>query len=201
MDLSQLSQDEKNILLKLAREALEIAVRGDPVPKLDLERVSPALREAGASFVTLTSAGFLRGCIGALEPYQSLAEDVREHAVAAALDDPRFAPVQPDELPGLDIEISRLTPAQPLEYSSPLDLIEKLRPGMDGVILKDNFRRATYLPQVWEKIPDPVDFLDSLCLKMGSAQNLWRRKHLQVSVYQVESFSEPRGSQFTGASE
>lgn len=199
--MSQLNQHEKDILIKLARKTLEAAVCGDPLPELDLESMPPVLREVGASFVTLTSAGLLRGCIGALEPYQSLAEDVCEHAIAAALDDPRFAPVRPTELPGLDIEISRLTPAQPLEYSSPVDLIEKLRPGVDGVILKDNFRRATYLPQVWEKIPDPVDFLDSLCQKMGAAQNLWRRKHLEVAVYQVESFSEPRGSQIADRTE
>ena len=192
--MSQLSQSERDILLKLARETLEAGVRGNPLPGLDLKNLPPVLQESGASFVTLTSAGLLRGCIGTLEPYQSLVEDVCEHALAAALEDPRFAPVQPEELPGLEIEISRLTPALPLEYSSPADLLEKLRPGVDGVILKDIFRRATYLPQVWEKIPDPVDFLDSLCLKMGASRSLWRRKHLQVAVYQVENFSESQGS-------
>ena len=109
-------------------------------------------------------------CIGALEAYQPLAEDVREHAIAAALEDPRFRPVDESELSRIRLEVSRLTAPHPLEYSSSEDLLAKLRPHVDGVILKDDYRRATFLPQVWEKIPDPVDFLDHLCAKMGANQ-------------------------------
>ncbi len=152
-----LTSEERSLLLRLAREAITQAVHRQSLAPLDLASLSPALRADGASFVTLTKHGALRGCIGTLEPYQPLAEDVREHAVAAALQDYRFPPVTPDELPELHIEISRLTPPQPLIYDEPAELTTLLRPGVDGVVLDDGFRRATFLPQVWEKIPDPQD--------------------------------------------
>ena len=194
----KLTQEEKQLLLKLARQALESGVRGQPPPPLDQSALTAVLRAEGASFVTLTERGELRGCIGALEPSQSLAEDVREHAIAAALQDYRFPPVEEHELPQIEIEVSRLTLPQPLEYTTADDLLDKLRPGpstgsgqaVDGVILQDGFRRATFLPQVWEKVADKEEFLSHLCLKMGAAPDLWRRKHLEVLVYQVEEFHE-----------
>jgi AmmeMemoRadiSam system protein A len=125
-----------------------------------------------------------------LEAHQPLAEDVREHAVAAALQDYRFPPVSPDEVPELQIEISRLTTPQKLEYHGADDLLGKLRPGVDGVILRDGFRRATFLPQVWEKIPDPVEFMNHLCQKMGVDASSWRYRQLEVLIYQVEEFHE-----------
>jgi AmmeMemoRadiSam system protein A len=190
MDTKKLTQAEQQTLLRLARQALELGVRGDKLPPLDSSELTPLLQAEGASFVTLTVKGQLRGCIGALEPYQPLAEDVREHAIAAALQDPRFPPVRPDELAGIEIEISRLTPPQPLEYKQPEELLTILRPHVDGVVLSDGWRRATFLPQVWDKLSDPVDFLDNLCYKMGAAAGLWRQKHLTVLVYQVEEFHE-----------
>ncbi len=190
MSEPRLSDEERNLLLRLARESIEAAVNQLPLPVLDLEHLPGALRENGASFVTLTEDGELRGCIGALEAYQPLAEDVREHAVAAAQEDFRFYPVRPKEVAHLQIEISRLTPPQALEYSTPEDLVSRLRPGVDGVILRDGLRRATFLPQVWEKIPDPQAFLSHLCAKMGAAENTWRKKHLVVQIYQVEEFHE-----------
>ncbi len=186
----KLTQEEKQLLLKLARQALESGVRGQPLPPLDPPTLTPVLRAEGASFVTLTVRGELRGCIGTLEPYQSLAEDVREHAIAAALQDYRFPPVEARELPGIEIEVSRLTLPEPLEYSTADDLLGKLRPGVDGVILQDGSRRATFLPQVWEKVTDKEEFLSHLCLKMGASPDLWRHKHLEVLVYQVEEFHE-----------
>jgi len=153
-------------------------------------QVLQCLRENGASFVTLTIHDNLRGCIGALEAHQPLAEDVREHAIASALEDPRFLPVVESEISSIRIEVSRLTAPRLLEYSSSEDLLKKLKPRVDGVILKDDFRRATFLPQVWEKLPDPVDFLDQLCMKMGASKKLWRGAKLQVYVYQVEEFHE-----------
>ena len=134
--------------------------------------------------------GELRGCIGALEPYQPLAEDVREHAVAAALEDYRFPQVQEKELAKIAVEVSRLTVPVPLEYTDHDDLLAKLHPGVNGVILRDGFRRATFLPQVWDKIPAPAEFLANLCYKMGAAPDTWREKHLDVLVYQVEEFHE-----------
>jgi len=186
----KLTADEKQFLLKLARQALEAGVRKGPPPAIDPAALTPALKALGASFVTLTVHGQLRGCIGALEPYQSLAEDVREHAVAAALEDYRFHPVQADELADIAIEVSRLTMPVPLDYNGPDDLLSKLRPGVDGVILRDGFRRATFLPQVWEKVPDKGDFLSQLCWKMGAAPDTWRKKHPEVFTYQVEEFHE-----------
>jgi AmmeMemoRadiSam system protein A len=186
----QLTTDEKQTLLRLARQALELGVRGEKLPPLDWDSLPSRLRADGASFVTLTERGNLRGCIGTLEAYQPLVEDVREHAIAAALNDYRFPPVQVTELIGISLEISRLTAPVPLEYSGPEDLVAKLRPHVDGVVLRDGGRRATFLPQVWEKLPRAEDFLDNLCHKMGAASDLWRRKHLDVLVYQVEEFRE-----------
>jgi AmmeMemoRadiSam system protein A len=191
----ELSLEEKKILLQLAREALECSVRGVEPPPLEPSSLPARLREDGASFITLTIDGQLRGCIGALEPYQSLAEDVREHAVAAALEDPRFPPVVERELKRIGIEVSRLTRPVPLDYRDANDLLTRLRPHVDGVVLRDGPRRSTFLPQVWEKIPDPAEFLDNLCYKMGANPHLWRKNHLDVLVYQVEEFREPSNMQ------
>lgn len=191
----KLTLEEQKILLQLARDAMECGVKGGKLPPLDESLLTPHLREDGASFVTLTVRDQLRGCVGALEPYQSLAEDVREHAVAAALEDPRFPAVSERELNGIQIEVSRLTRPVPLEYKDPDDLLHKLRPDVDGVILRDGFHRSTFLPQVWEKIADPVEFLNNLCYKMGASPDLWRRKHLDVLTYQVEEFHETPNKQ------
>ena len=185
-----LTLEEQQTLLHMAREAMEHAVRGEKLSQLQIESLTPNLREQGASFVTLTIRGQLRGCIGALEAFQPLADDVREHAVAAALEDPRFPPVSEDELNRIQVEVSRLTRPVPLEYKDAGDLLSKLRPHVDGVILRDGYHRATFLPQVWEKIPNPSEFLDNLCHKMGTSPDHWRRKHLEVLVYQVEEFHE-----------
>ncbi len=185
-----LSESDKKILLKLARQSIILAVGGKPLPDLDIGSYSTVLQSDGASFVTLTEGGELRGCIGTLEPYQTLVQDVCEHAVAAALHDYRFPPLQAYEIPLVKIEISRLTLPQPVRYENPLDLPGLLRPGIDGVTLRDGFHRATFLPQVWEKIPKPYDFLGHLCQKMGAPSDLWQKKILSVSIYQVEEFRE-----------
>jgi uncharacterized protein len=185
-----LSLAEKAILLKLAREAIVAAVNGLHLERLDLDGLPDPLRQPGVAFVTLTEKGELRGCIGALEPYQPLAEDVCEHAAAAATQDWRFEPVRPQEVARIQIEISRLTVPQPLAYAGPDDLLARLRPGIDGIVIKDGSRRATFLPQVWEKLPDPANFLNHLCQKMGAAPDLWRKKPLTVLIYQVEEFQE-----------
>jgi len=185
-----LDDDERLTLLKLARQSIERAVNRQPPLQLILDKYSLRLQEIGASFVTLTEDGELRGCIGALEAYQPLVQDVCEHAAAAALEDYRFPPVQPEEVSRLCIEISRLTTPQPLTYGSPSQLPTLLRPKIDGVILRDGFRRATFLPQVWEKLPDPEEFLGHLCQKMGASPDLWQRRKLEILTYQVEEFHE-----------
>jgi uncharacterized protein len=186
----QLTDEEKETLLRLARGTLERGVRGLELPAVEADETTPRLNDPGASFVTLTIKKQLRGCIGALEPYQPLAQDVREHALAAALDDPRFPPVTPEELDQIEIEISRLTLPRRLDYADASDLLNRLRPNIDGVILRDGMRRATFLPQVWEKLPDKEAFLDNLCSKMGAMPDTWRKKHLEVLTYQVEEFHE-----------
>jgi hypothetical protein len=187
---AHINNADRSFLLSLARQSIENCANGAAAPHIDKETLSPILREHGASFVTLTSQGFLRGCVGALEPYQSLAEDVCEHAAAAAFEDYRFPPVQVDELKDIEIEISYLTQPIVLKYEKPEDLSKLLRPNIDGVVIRDGMRRATFLPQVWEKIPDPEEFLEELCMKMGAPANLWRRKMLDVKIYQVEEFHE-----------
>jgi len=186
----KLTLDEQKELLRAAREAIEYRVQGKNPPPIQRVSLTENLSEQGASFVTLTIRGQLRGCIGALEAYQPLIDDVREHAVAAAFEDPRFPPLSKDELSRIQIEVSRLTRPVPLEYTDADDLISKLRPNIDGVIIKDGLRRATFLPQVWEKLPDPSDFMDNLCYKMGAGHRHWRNKHLDVLIYQVDEFHE-----------
>jgi AmmeMemoRadiSam system protein A len=186
----QLTVEEKQTLLDVARHALECGVRGEPLPPTIDNRLTKKLKAVGASFVTLTINGNLRGCIGALEPYQSLVEDVREHTVAAALEDFRFPRVQENELASIQIEISRLTIPIALKYTDGNDLLTRLHPGIDGVILRNGIHRATFLPQVWEKIPDPEEFLANLCYKMGDLPDTWRHNVLDVMIYHVEEFHE-----------
>jgi AmmeMemoRadiSam system protein A len=165
-------------------------VNGEPLPPIAINSYPAVLQELGASFVTLTQHGELRGCIGAIEPYLPLIEDVREHAIAAATQDYRFSPVRPGELTSIKIEISVLTPPQILLYDNPEDLMRLIKPDIDGVIMRDGSHRATFLPQVWTKLPNPDDFLNHLCQKMGAAPLLWRYKKMNIFTYQVEEFHE-----------
>lgn len=185
-----LPAEQRSLLLRLARQAMELAASGKPGPALRLEDLPETLRAPHATFVTLTSRGDLRGCIGALQASLPLAEDVVEHARAAATEDFRFHPVRPEETSGIEIEISILSDPVPLEYGDADDLVASLRPNTDGVILTSGRHRATFLPQVWEKIPEPHQFLDLLCEKAGLPRRAWHTGHLDVLTYQVESFEE-----------
>lgn len=185
-----LNTEECNLLLKLARQALEFSVRGDPLPEIHLEELPPKLAKNGATFVTLTKAGSLRGCIGTLEPYRPLAIDVQQHTIAAAFNDYRFPNVSLDELSAIEIEISCLTEPKQLRYDSPEKLPEIVRPGVDGVVFRAGSRRATFLPQVWEKLPDAEIFLNQLSIKMGAPPDFWRSGKLIVETYQVQEFHE-----------
>lgn len=185
-----LSLEDRSTLLRLARQSVELAAAGKPGPAPRLEDLPGSLRAPHATFVTLTSGGNLRGCIGALQASLPLAEDVVVHARAAATEDFRFRPVRPEEASGIEIEVSILSDPAPLEYGDADDLIAKLRPGIDGVILSSGLHRATFLPQVWEKVSQPHQFLDLLCEKAGLPRRAWRTEHLDVLIYQVESFQE-----------
>ncbi len=185
-----LTQEEKQTLLTLARETIAHEVHGRNPPPVDLDDVSENLRREGASFVTLTKWGQLRGCIGSLQAEGPLIMNVRKNALEAAFRDPRFPPVEANEVEELKIEVSVLSAPQPLEYDGADDLIEKLRPGVDGVLIERDWHRATFLPQVWEKLPDPHQFLQRLCFKANLSPDAYRQGDLEVYVYQVEKFEE-----------
>lgn len=185
-----LSPEERRYLLNLARESITRGAENKDLPPIDMDTVSENLQRDGASFVTLNKDGRLRGCIGSLEARRPLVLDVQQNAIGAALHDPRFPPVRPEEVDNLDIEISVLSLPEPLEYDSVEDLLDKLRPGVDGVVIERGWHRATFLPQVWEKIPDEHQFLERLCLKAGLSRDAYRGGELSVSTYQVEKFKE-----------
>lgn len=187
---AQFDARERKFLLELARKAITSVVTSGSLPETSTAAVPPKLAEKRGCFVTLTKAGALRGCIGSLVAQDPLYQGVTENARNAALRDPRFPPVAPAELDKIRIEISVLTEPQPLPFSSPDDLLSKLRPNQDGVVLRMGFRTATFLPQVWAQLPDKVEFLNRLAEKAGCEPSAWRGKETTVSVYQVESFEE-----------
>jgi uncharacterized protein len=183
-----LSEDSRRLLLKIARQSILAQLNQESESRLDLASLPPEVQAPGACFITLTRGGELRGCIGSLEARQPLAVDVQEHAGDAAFHDFRFPPLTKSELADLHIEVSVLGAPAVLNYGNSEELPGLLKPGEDGVILARGMRRATFLPQVWEKVPDPVSFLDMLCEKMGFEYDLWRREKLNVYTYTVESF-------------
>lgn len=187
---SLLTPAERRLVLHLARRAVESVVRTGRLPDVNPTALPLALLAVRACFVTLTKDGQLRGCIGHLKAQMPLYQAVLENARAAAVQDYRFEPVRPSELEDLRIEVSVLTPARPLQYRTPEELLQRLRPGVDGVILEIGSFTATFLPQVWEKLPDKEQFLDQLCLKAGAWPGDWRRLSPAVSTYQVEAFAE-----------
>jgi AmmeMemoRadiSam system protein A len=185
-----LTRQEGKILLDTARQAIQNHLEGKQSPAIELEGLSRELKKDGACFITLTIDGVLRGCVGSIEATQPLIKDVRDRAIGAAFQDPRFPALNLDEYPNLKIEVSRLTSPEKLDYSTPEDLVTKLRPGIDGVILHHQFRRATFLPQVWDQLPEPEQFLERLCQKMGLDGLAWKKHHLEVEIYQAEKFIE-----------
>lgn len=178
-------------LLELARRSIA-EVLGTIAPPSE-EPSDPALEERlarpGAVFVTLKRDGELRGCIGSLQAHRSLREDCASNAVAAAFEDPRFPPVSPGELAGIRIEVSILSPPVPFPCASESDACARLVPGTDGVVLSWRGRRATFLPQVWEQLPDPRQFLSALRRKAGIQPDLWD-EDTRLEIYRVESFEE-----------
>jgi AmmeMemoRadiSam system protein A len=150
---------------------------------------APWLQELGATFVTLTQQGTLRGCIGSLQAHRSILADVKANAVAAALHDPRFAPLAAQELEVTDIEISLLSSMQPLKFSSEADALAQLRPGVDGVVLEYGRYRSTFLPQVWEQLPSATQFMAQLKQKAGLPAHFWATE-VKLQRYTVSKFKE-----------
>jgi len=150
----------------------------------------PWLSEKGASFVTLRIGGDLRGCIGSLVAYQPLKDDVRQNARAAAFEDPRFYPLSVREFEQVHIEVSVLSAPEPMPFSSREDALAKLRPGVDGVILSAGRHRATFLPQVWDELPDKEEFISHLLMKAGLPPTFWDDS-VRIERYTVTAFEEP----------
>lgn len=172
-------------LLILARDAIG---RKFHIPERSFPDL-PALQAPGATFVTLIQRRNLRGCIGSLSAYRPLIEDVRQNACAAAFSDPRFPPVTVRELAGLHVEVSLLSPPTPLSFKDEADALAKIRPEIDGIILQVRQHRATFLPQVWEQLPDPKTFMAHLKEKAGLPSNYWS-SDIVLECYQVEKWKE-----------
>jgi AmmeMemoRadiSam system protein A len=193
-DSQNLSLEQGQLLVKLARhtlsEKLAKQLSQNEIDSLKSALTDPCFNSSYGTFVTLTIAGQLRGCIGNLTSNESLASGVRRNAINAAFHDPRFAPLSPSELECVSIEVSILSEPRPLDYREGADLLKKLRPNIDGVILRKDLSSATFLPQVWEQLPQPQDFLTHLCLKAGLAADAWQQSELKVSTYQVQYFEE-----------
>ncbi len=187
-----LTKQQGGVLLRLARQTIEERLglaTTNPVSPQELD--DPALQQVQGVFVTLNKQGMLRGCIGSLQGVESIIDGVRRHAVNAALHDQRFPMLTANEVAELRIDISILTPPQNLACTDDEDLIRKLRPQVDGVILSaPGGAGATFLPQVWEQLPVPEMFLGHLCRKAGLPEDTWRTGELTVQTYQVQHFEE-----------
>ncbi|MEE4358775.1 MAG: AmmeMemoRadiSam system protein A [Desulfococcaceae bacterium] len=183
-----LNEEDRKNLLQLARSVIASELSREDIPETG--NLSPAVREKQGCFVTLHKKGMLRGCIGTIEPVKALADAVKENALHSAFRDSRFPPLKAEELPETDIEISVLTKPEILSYRDGEDLITKLKPGIHGVILSKDGYRSTFLPQVWEQLPDPEIFLSHLCRKGGMGGDCWKKGDVEVKVYEVFHFSE-----------
>ncbi len=184
-----INPEQRRQLLALALASIRHGLSSGEPLTVRAEQYAPPLRQHRASFVTLNKEGQLRGCIGHLEAWQSLVEDVAQNAWAAAFRDPRFSPLTSQELERLQIHISVLTPAQPLQFTSEHDLLTQIRPQVDGLILRDGNARGTFLPSVWDALPRVEDFWQHLKQKAGLPANHWSNT-LTVQRYETESFGD-----------
>lgn len=190
------NKKQGNALLKLARHTI-MKRFGRQINKAESKSLSEDLKDNDFKahrgvFVTLKKNHQLRGCIGSLTATESIIDGIKDNAINAAFHDPRFPSLTDSELDQVDIEVSILTEPQPLEYIDHADLISKLRVNVDGVIIRKGLARATFLPQVWEQLPKPEEFLSHLCAKAGLPSNSWENNNLEVKTYQVQYFEESK---------
>ncbi len=182
-----LSDFHKRTLKDLAKASIEYGLKYSQPLQIDLTTIDDELTVQRATFVTLEKQGQLRGCIGMLEAHRALAEDIAENSYAAAFSDPRFPPLNESELDDLGIHLSILSPAESVPCQSEAELIQQLRPDIDGLILDDGLHRATFLPSVWESLSNPVDFIHHLKMKAGLPANSWSQE-LRAYRYTTECF-------------
>lgn len=176
-------------ILRLARRSIEYGLdHGEPLP-VQPDALPQALTEPAATFTTLLLGANLRGCCGTLEAAHPLATDVARSAFQAAFRDSRFEPVGQDELDGIRLEVSVLSPLQPISVSDETDLLNRLRPGTDGLVIVEGARRATFLPKVWETLPDPRLFLAQLKAKSGLPRDYWSER-LEFLRYSTTTYAE-----------
>ena len=196
----ELSKDEGECLLKLAFDSIEYSIRSQQeIMLVSIEDFPDKFRQDKATFVTLKRGGNLRGCIGVTVPLRPLVLDVVHNAYAAAFRDPRFRPMTIRELNGLDLDITVLSVPEPIEFSSEQDLLNKMRPGIDGLILDEGDYRGAFLPVMWEQLPRPEDFLYHLKMKAGLVPDHWSDE-IEVSRFTAECVLHKHFSAASGAS-
>jgi uncharacterized protein len=184
-----MTESEKLTALRLARNAIESELLRSPLGRKD--QLTPLFSEEGAVFVTIkTKEGALRGCVGSLIAHRSLYDDIIENSLSSAFKDPRFPPLNITELPFIKIEISLLKTPSELNYSGADDLLNKIVPNEDGLIIKYEDAQATFLPSVWEEISQKEEFISRLCQKAGLEADFWKSGKLEIYVYKAEKFSE-----------
>jgi len=183
----KLSRDDQDTCLYVARQSIKHGLIDGQSLQINMKDYSADLQQQAASFVTLHKHGSLRGCIGALEPHQPLINDIAAHAYAAAFQDPRFPPLEEYEYDDLDLDISVIGQAEEIHFSSEEDLLEKIQPNVDGLILEWKSQRATFLPTVWEQLSDKKDFLNHLKEKAGLSKNWWD-DNVKISRYDTFNF-------------
>jgi len=184
----KLSKDEQQTCIDVAKQSILHGLQSGSALDVVTENYASTLQQRLACFVTLHKQGQLRGCIGSLEAYQPLINDVAEHAFAAAFNDTRFPALQQKEFKDLDIEISVLSQPEAMQFNSEEDLLRQIRPGLDGLILEYRYHRGTFLPSVWEQLPQVQDFLQHLKVKAGLDKNWWHHD-VKISRYETFSFS------------
>lgn len=182
------SESDRQILLAIARESIRYGLKHGKALPVSIDEY-PQFAEDGACFVTLQIHQQLRGCIGTLEARQPLLVDIAKNAYSAAFRDPRFPRLEENEFEQLEIHISILNPPEPFPVTGEADLLQQLRPGIDGLILEDSYHRATFLPSVWESLPEPRQFLEHLRLKAGLPAGYWSDT-IRFRRYTVEEFGE-----------
>ena len=190
---TNITEEQGMRLIQVARRTiaakLGTLVEADKVVS-DRDLADPTFQEKRGTFVTLKIKNQLRGCMGCLTPSETILEGIQRNAINAAFNDPRFPALTPVELDRAKIDISILTSPREFEYTASDDLLEKLRPNIDGVIINKGLARSTFLPQVWEQLPRTEDFLAHLCRKAGLSPDEWKKGELGVSIYQVQYFNE-----------